>query len=118
MEEEAWRHFTEGSELFEAGERSRSLKLFRRAADMGSIEAQTMLGNIYDEGDGVKESFATARYWYKRAVVRGCPEAAYNLGISYLNRANTRWAVYWLNIAKTQGDDSAIEKLEELGFKR
>jgi TPR repeat protein len=83
---------------------------------MGSPEAQTNLANLYDAGDGVKENFDTARYWYKRAIARGSPDAAFNLGISYLNRGNTRWAVYWLSAAKAQGEVFAIEKLEELGL--
>lgn len=104
----------EACELFEAGDRSRSIRLFQRAAEMGSPEAQTNLANLYDAGDGVRESFDKARYWYKRAIARGIPEAAYNLGISYLNRGDTRWARYWLSVAKSRGDVFAEEKLQEL----
>jgi hypothetical protein len=54
----------EACELFESGDRSRSIRLFQRAARMGNLEAQTNLGNIYDDGDGVRASFDKARYWY------------------------------------------------------
>ncbi|GLQ90251.1 hypothetical protein [Dyella flagellata] len=49
-------------DLFESGERRKSVKLFLKAASMGSLEAQVNLANLYDEGDGVKESFEKARY--------------------------------------------------------
>ncbi|HUB88266.1 MAG TPA: tetratricopeptide repeat protein [Dyella sp.] len=112
---EARKLLEDACDLFESGERSRSIKLFLTAASEGSREAQVNLANIYDEGDGVKVSFDKARYWYKRAIAGGCPEAAYNLGISYLNRGDTRWAGYWLRVAKSMGDEDAGEKLKQLG---
>jgi TPR repeat protein len=104
----------EACELFEAGDRKRSVRLFLKAASEGVPEAQINLANIYDEGDGVKRDFARARYWYKRAVRRGAPEAAYNLGISYLNRGDLRWAKYWLTTAKSMGDDDAEKQLDRI----
>lgn len=81
---------------------------------MGSLEAQVNLANLYDEGDGLKESFDKARYWYKRAASDGCPEGAYNLGVSYLNRGYVRWAKHWLGIAKVMGNDDADYLLRSL----
>jgi TPR repeat protein len=83
---------------------------------MGNLEAQTNLGNIYDDGDGVRASFDKARYWYRRAIARGSPDAAYNLGISYLNRGNARWGIYWLKVARAWGDELADERLVDLGL--
>ena len=104
----------EACELFESGERTRSIRLFLKAASEGVPEAQVNLANIYDEGDGVKPDFEKARCWYKRAIKHGAPEAAYNLGVSYLNRGDTRWAKYWLIIAKSMGDDDAAEQLNRI----
>lgn len=101
-------------DLYESGERRRSIKLFKQAAADGVTEAQVNLANIYDAGDGVKRDFEAARYWYKRAIDQGSPEAAYNLGISYLNRDNFRWARYWLLIAEKLGDEDAKELLAGL----
>ena len=81
---------------------------------MGNLEAQVNLANLYDEGGGVRENFDKARHWYKRAVSRGSPEAAYNLGMSYLNRGHVRWAEYWLHVAKSMGDKDADEQLRRL----
>jgi TPR repeat protein len=104
----------EACELFEAGDRSRSIKLFLKAATKGSREAQVNIGNIYDDGDGVVPNFDKARYWYKRAVTSGSPEGAYNLGIGYLNRGDTRWSAHWFRVAKSMGHKDANEKLSKL----
>lgn len=104
----------EACELFESGERNRSIRLFLKAASEGVPEAQVNLANIYDEGDGVKRNFEKARYWYKHAIKHGAPEAAYNLGVSYLNRGDTRWAKYWLITAKSMGDNDAAEQLNRI----
>jgi TPR repeat protein len=114
LKSEARKLLEEACDLFESGERSKSIKLFLRAAKEGSCEAQVNIANIYDEGGGVKVSFDKARYWYKRAIAGGSPEAAYNLGISYLNRGNVRWARHWLHVAKSMGDEDAEEKLSQL----
>lgn len=101
-------------DLYETGERRRSVKLFKQAAIAGVIGAQVNLGNIYDAGDGVRCDFPTARYWYKRAIDQGSPEAAYNLAVSYLHRGNVRWARYWLLVAESLGDEDAHELLAGL----
>lgn len=107
-------------EFFESGERKKSIKLFLKAASIGSLEAQVNLANLYDEGDGLNESFETARYWYKRAISGGCSEGAYNLGVSYLNRGYVRWARHWLGIAKAMGNDDAdylLLPLQRMGMR-
>jgi len=109
--------FEEACELFESGERTKSIKLLLKAASMGIPQAQVNLANIYDEGDGVRCDFEKARYWYKRAIRQGTPEAAYNLGVSYLNRGNVRWAKYWLTAAKSMGDEDADEQLNRIELK-
>jgi hypothetical protein len=111
---EARKLLEQACDLYESGERSRSIKLFLEAAAQGNCEAQVNLANIYDEGDDVKADFDKARYWYKRAIAGGSPQAAYNLGISYLNRGHARWARHWLHVAKSMGDEDAGEKLGEL----
>jgi TPR repeat protein len=110
------RRLLEGAcELFDSGERVKSVKLFLKAASMGNVAAQVNLANIYGDGDGVRCDFDKARYWYKRAISGGSPEAAYNLGASYLNRGETRWAKHWLRIARVMGDEDAPEQLKRLG---
>ena len=100
--------------LFELGDHKKAIKVFLKAAALGSVEAQINIANVYNEGDGIKSDFDQARYWYKRAISLGSPEAAYNLGTSYLNRGNARWAKYWLTFARSLGDEDADEQLSRL----
>ena len=99
----------------EAGDLRGAVRLYLKAAEAGSTEAQINLANLYDEGDGVREDFAKARYWYKRSIKQGVGEGAYNLGVSYLNRGSTRWATHWLLVAKSMGVEDADELLKEVG---
>ena len=101
----------EACALFEAGDRTRSIELFQKAASEGNPQAQVNLANIYDDGDGVPRDFDKARYWYKRAIRNGMPEAAYNLGVSYMARGDKRWAIHWLKVARAMGDIDAAELL-------
>jgi uncharacterized protein len=112
--EVARRTLERACEFFESGERGKSVRLFLTAALMGNIEAQVNLANIYGDGDGVRSDFDKARYWYKRAISGGSPEAAYNLSMSYLNRGDARWAKHWLSVAKAMGDADAGEQLRRL----
>jgi TPR repeat protein len=98
-------------ERYEAGDRKRSMELFERTAALGVVEAQVNLANMLDDGDGVPSDFEAARYWYRRAIKAGSPEAAYNLGLGYLRRNNRRWARYWLQLAESMGDEDAPELL-------
>jgi TPR repeat protein len=115
ISKEARKLLESACELFESGKRKEAIKIFLKAASMGSTEAQVNVANIYDDGEGVKNDFAKARYWYKRAISGGSPQGAYNLGVSYLNRGNTRWAKHWLSIAKAMGDEDAQDQLIKLG---
>lgn len=101
-------------DLYESGDRRRALRLFKQAATAGVIQAQVNLANIYDAGDGVGSDFQLARYWYKRAIRQGSLEAVYNLGVSYLNRGDVRWARYWLLVADKLGDQDAQALLKKL----
>lgn len=108
------RWLEEACELFETGERERSVALFKKASAAGVVEAQVNLANLYDEGDGVEMDFGKARYWYKRAIKLGSPEGSYNLGVAYLIRGDHRWARYWLEIAKSRGAEGVDEQLARM----
>lgn len=103
-----------GCDLYEEGDRKRAARLFREAAIGGVAEAQVNLANMYDAGDGISSDFEAARYWYRRAVKQGCPEAAYNLGISYLRRNSLRWGRHWLKAAAAMGDEDAQQLLDRM----
>jgi TPR repeat protein len=100
-----------GCILYEAKERELSVQLLLKSAVLGNIEAQSNIGSMYDNGDGLPLNFVKSRYWYKRAIRGGSAVAAYNLGISYRNRGKFRLAEYWLIKAMEMGDSDAADEI-------
>jgi len=54
-------------------------KLYRQSAEIGFAGAQNNLGDMYENGEGVKKSDKAAIYWYTRAAERGEPTAYLSL---------------------------------------
>lgn len=87
-----------------------------RLSEEGNRDAQTLLGIIYNEGLGVTQDLQQARYWYKRAAEKGKVDAAFLLGLSYLNNysaekglrsENDSKAAYWIKYAARHDNISA-----------
>ena len=56
-----------------------------RQAQSGDVAAQTILGVMYRDGDGVRQDYQRAVEWYTKAAGQGFAEAQYNLGAMYYN---------------------------------
>ena len=52
-----------------------ALRLFRKAAEQGSAQAELMIGLIYAEGKAVAQDFSEVHRWIKRSVGHGNSEA-------------------------------------------
>jgi len=61
------------------------LQMLQTQAAQGYTEAQTTLGQLYDNGLGVPQDYAKAAQWYEKAAVRGDMKAQYHLGAMYEN---------------------------------
>lgn len=59
------------------------VKLATGYAEKGVPEAQYVLGVAYETGQGVKQDYATAESWYRKAAEKGNPKAEYALGKLY-----------------------------------
>lgn len=105
------RYLELGCADYEQGKLKAAARKFLLAARLGSTEAQVNLANMYDAGEGVKLDPQRAVHYYKLAVRKGSPEAAYNLSLSYKQRGNYRWAYYWMKRASELGDADANEIL-------
>ncbi|HSI61657.1 MAG TPA: tetratricopeptide repeat protein, partial [Candidatus Saccharimonadia bacterium] len=55
----------------------------RKAADQGFAPAQSNLGVLYRNGDGVTRDDAQAAAWYQKAAQQGNAVAQYNLACCY-----------------------------------
>lgn len=56
---------------------------FRRAAEMGLAEAQSILGSIYSSDNGIPKNQKKATHWFLKASKQGDMTAMFNLGTAY-----------------------------------
>ncbi|WP_165488710.1 tetratricopeptide repeat protein [Dyella terrae] len=100
--------------LEELGAMEEAISLLRRAASMGSVEAQVNLGVAFSYGMGVDQDEGISRQWLKRAAQAGSSQGAHNLALSYLEHDDPRWAIYWFKRADALGDEDARAYLDAL----
>src|SRR6266566_6235755 len=60
-----------------------SLEVLQKRAEKGSPEAQTVLGTIYRNGQGVRQDLGEAVRWFRQAAAQGYAEAENSLGFLY-----------------------------------
>jgi hypothetical protein len=108
----------DGNTAFDAGRYADARQLWLAAARAGDAQAAFNLGLLYDLGDGVAPSAATAIHWYKRAAEAGLGAAAFNVGVMYdsgrgvpLDRAK---AAIWYARAAALGQPRAAFNLGQL----
>jgi|SRR5215472_11309127 len=91
----------------EEGNFKLAFRLYLAAAKAGDTSCQINLGNLYDEGSGVRRNRSAAMYWYKRAYRRGEPCAAHNIGVMWRNEKKYGQALNWFKKAVRLGDEEA-----------
>ncbi|MEM9621720.1 MAG: caspase family protein [Pseudomonadota bacterium] len=62
---------------------SSALRVWLPAAQAGDAEAQTILGEMFEQGLGVGPDYAAARRWYTQAAAQNSARALTNLGNLY-----------------------------------
>jgi TPR repeat protein len=73
----------EGVAAFKRGDYVTALRLFRSLAAKGDAKAQSNLGVMYRDGQGVAQNFADALRWFRLAAAQGDATAQSNLGVLY-----------------------------------
>ena len=75
-------------------------------ADQGNATAQTNLGVMYGNGQGLPQSYAEALKWFRKAGDQGNAAAQFNLGLMYRMGQgvprNYVLAYMWFNLAASQ----------------
>jgi TPR repeat protein len=66
-----------------AGNFQAAMQQYRKAAEQGSALAQTDLGNLHFQGQGVPKDYLRAITLWRKAADQGAAEAQYNLGYMY-----------------------------------
>ena len=85
------------------------IELIKEAASKGGIKAQALLGNLYDQGNGVDMSDAKAVHWWKKSAQQGNPLAQYDLAIAYHEgkgglKKSSKKAVEWFRKSAEQSE--------------
>lgn len=95
-----------------------ALRLFLRAADQGSIDAQMELAEIYWRGQmRLRSDKAESAKWYLRAAELGSAKAQRNIGMAYRYGTGVPKdlvrGLMWLNLAVANSNqlDAALRKL-------
>lgn len=87
---------------------STAFKALQQLAQQGYAKAQSSLGAMYAEGEGVAQDFKQAAYWWQKAAQQGYAAAQYNLGNMYYKGKGVpqdfKQARYWFQkAAQNQG---------------
>ena len=91
-----------------------ALQLCRPLAEQGDARAQTSLGGMYYNGQGVQRDYAEAAKWARRAAEQGYAPAQADLGVMYWNGQGVPQdavlAYMWLILADAQEPDAVEER--------
>ena len=83
-----------------------------QAAAYGSADAQCLLGQLYEKGDGLPQSDEESARWYMRAADAGHIDAQFYLAYCYKNgrgvEKDWNWFLYWLRQSVKGGECSCV----------
>jgi TPR repeat protein len=88
-----------------------AVKWYRKAAEMGNLNAMNNLGACYEDGQGVPKDLEESVKWYRKAAEQGSAIAQRNVGLAYIRGEgvvqNNESALGWIKKSATQGDAHA-----------
>jgi uncharacterized protein len=110
-----------------------SLQWYRKAANLGSAQAQYYLGGMYETGRRVLRDYTKAAQWYRQAANQGHIEAEVTLGYMYeigrgvpqdydraiawyRKAADTGYAIAQFNLGSMYENGHGVEKNDELAI--
>ena len=99
-------------------DRAKALKLWHRAAELGSTKSYYNIGRAYYNGLGVERDIKKAKYYNELAALGGDETARYKLGIIEGNAGNMDRALKHFTIAAADGCKDALKgvyKLHSIG---
>ena len=101
--------FQIGLDAHKSGDFATALREFRPLAEHGNAFAQTSLGMMYYNGQGVPQNYETAVKWFTLGADQGIAGAQFSLGRMYeIGKGvpqNYETTVKWSTLAAEQGDD-------------
>ncbi len=112
--------FEDAVSAVKRGDHDEAVRLYRRAAEQGHLEAQSSLAFMYGEGWLVPKDYAEALKWARLSAGRGYALAQFILGNMYKNGSGVpkdyAAAARWYRKAADQGDAYAQNDLGAMYF--
>ena len=98
--------FQKGLSAYDKGDYATALRVFKPLAEQGDAGAQSLLGTMYEFGEGVPENIKTALKWYRLAADQGVARAQKRYGELVLQDF-----VYGSDIRKLENLGKSVETL-------
>jgi hypothetical protein len=107
--------FDEGLTAYNKKDYATALREWKPLAAQGNASAQSNLGVMYENGQGVAQDYKEAVRLYRLAAAQGNANGQSNLGVMYQNgqvvAQDYKEAVKWFRLAADQGDADAQRNL-------
>ena len=101
------------NQLYKQKDFKAMLAILQPLAEQGDAIAQSLLGSVYKEGQGVKQDYFEAVKWYRQAAEQGYVKAQFILGGLYLLgkgvQVNKSLAKEWFGKACDNGYQDSCE---------
>ena len=114
-------YYNIGQKYDKDGKYAESLEWYIKAANLGHIRSQYILGYMYSHGEGTKKDYTKAIEWYTKAANQGYTDAQFNLGNIYENgegvKQDYKKAFEWYQKAANQDDVDAQSRLGRMYFR-
>ncbi len=102
-------------QAYSQGDYQKAREIWKFEADKGNTEAQSWLGSLYANGEGVEVDVANALAWYEKAAEQGHAMAQANVGAMYYmgqgTDKNIEKALQWLSAAAENNDVNGLFNL-------
>lgn len=102
-------------QAYSQGDYQKAHDIWKFEADEGNPEAQSWLGSLYANGDGVEVNVESALAWYEKAAQQGHAMAQANVGAMYYmgqgSEKNISKAIEWLTAAAENNDANGLFNL-------
>ena len=103
--------YQQGAEQYDKGDYRSAFEYWKKATDLGNVDAHHRLAGLYIFGKGVEQEEGKIIHHLEEAAIAGHPEARYNIGYHKWNNGDKEGAVkHWI-IAATLGEDDSTKML-------
>lgn len=113
--------FEKGLAAYERRDYATALREWTPLAEQGNAAAQRSLGEMYRQGNGVRQNYKDAAWLFRLAAEQGDVDAQIKLGAMYANGngvpLDNMYAYMWWSIAATSLDRTAMTNRDKIAGK-